>query len=116
MRGWVAFDLDGTLAIHDGWKGIEHIGAPIPAMIERVKAYRRRGVEVRIFTARISDPDKDQRAKCREAITAWCREHIGEEFLITCIKDFRMIRLYDDRAVGVETNTGRIFTVVGEDE
>ena len=25
-EGWYAFDLDGTLATYDTWKGIDHIG------------------------------------------------------------------------------------------
>ena len=30
-------DLDGTLAEYNGWVSEEHIGDPIPAMVERVK-------------------------------------------------------------------------------
>ena len=29
-KGWYGFDLDGTLAKYDGWKGIDHIGARSP--------------------------------------------------------------------------------------
>ena len=36
---WIGVDLDGTLAEWDGWKGHEHIGPPIPAMLERVKRW-----------------------------------------------------------------------------
>ena len=28
-KGWYGFDLDGTLAKYDGWKGIDHIGEPV---------------------------------------------------------------------------------------
>lgn len=55
--GWIGVDLDGTLAHYDGWKGADHIGAPVPAMVERVKAWLANGREVRIFTARISPMD-----------------------------------------------------------
>ena len=34
--GTIAVDLDGTLARYDGWKGIDHIGDPIPLMVSRV--------------------------------------------------------------------------------
>lgn len=36
--GWYAVDLDGTLAHYDGWRGEDHIGDPIPPMVERIKA------------------------------------------------------------------------------
>lgn len=35
-KGWIGVDLDGTLAHYEGWKGVEHIGEPIPAMVERI--------------------------------------------------------------------------------
>ena len=52
-EGWIGIDLDGTLAEYDGWKGVEHIGKPIPSMVERVKAWIIEGKDVRIFTARV---------------------------------------------------------------
>lgn len=45
-------DLDGTLAEYHGWNG--GIGKPIPGMVRRVKAWLAEGLEVRIFTARVS--------------------------------------------------------------
>ena len=30
---WVGFDLDGTLAKYDGWKGIDHIGEPVESVV-----------------------------------------------------------------------------------
>lgn len=53
-RGWVGFDLDGTLAKYDHWLGCEHVGDPILPMVERVKAKIAEGYEVRIVTARAS--------------------------------------------------------------
>lgn len=38
-RGVIAVDLDSTLAEYTEWKGIEHIGKPIPAMLARVKKW-----------------------------------------------------------------------------
>jgi hypothetical protein len=35
MNGWIGVDLDGTLAFYDEWIGPEHIGAPIPGMVDR---------------------------------------------------------------------------------
>lgn len=97
---WIGVDLDGTLAWHGEWKGPTHIGAPIPPMVERVKAWRKEGMEVRIFTARADMPE------ALPAIRAWCLQHIGEELPITNVKDYKMAQLWDDRAVGVVTNLG----------
>ena len=100
--GWIGVDLDGTLAHYDGWKGIEHVGAPVPAMLERVKSWLDAGRTVKIFTARV----------CREAeevtahIHAWCATHGLPALEVTNIKDFGMIELWDDRAVQVVPNTG----------
>lgn len=103
-EGWVGFDLDGTLAEYDGWRGIEHIGAPIHAMLERVKEKLARGEDVRIFTARVAGQEGDQ---ARRYIDAWCREHLGRTLPVTNVKDQQMTELWDDRAVQVEANTGR---------
>lgn len=102
MAGWVGFDLDGTLARYDGWSGGNHIGAPIAPMIERVKDYIARGVEVRIVTARAGLPEQVP------PIVEWCLRHIGQALEVTDRKDFGMILLYDDRAAAVEFNTGRV--------
>ena len=103
-NGWIGVDLDGTLAHYDGWRGEAHIGAPIPAMVERVRRWLAQGREVRIFTARVSHPDQVDAAV--EAIEAWCLEHIGVVLPITNAKDYEMIELWDDRAVQVVMNTG----------
>lgn len=103
-NGWIGVDLDGTLAHYDGWQGVAHIGAPIPAMVERVQRWLEEGREVRIFTARVSHPDQVNAAT--RAIRAWCSDHIGVVLPITNVKDYAMIELWDDRAVQVVTNTG----------
>ncbi len=104
MNGWIGVDLDGTLAHYEGWQGETHIGAPISAMVERVKRWLGKGYEVRIFTARVSHPD--QAAAAADAIKAWCLDHIGVALPITNVKDYAMIELWDDRAVQVVRNTG----------
>ena len=106
VNGWIGVDLDGTLAQYDEWEGIEHIGAPIPPMVRRVKAWLEQGIEVRIFTARVGG-SPEYAAAARPYIERWCREHIGEVLPITATKDFGMYELWDDRAVQVECNTGR---------
>lgn len=111
MRGWIGFDLDGTLAIYEGWKGTEHIGAPVPRMVERLKWYLAQNKKVKIFTARVCGTllTEEQVRETRRVIEAWCREHIGQTLEITNVKDMFMERLYDDRAVGVKIDTGLIY-------
>lgn len=110
-NGWIGVDLDGTLAFYDQWRGSDHIGKPIPTMIERVKAWLSEGQEVRIVTARVSStPEsvKKQRDAAISMITIqdWCLAQFGQMLPVVCVKDFAMIELWDDRAVQVERNTG----------
>lgn len=102
--GWIGVDLDGTLAHYDGWKGPEHIGAPIPAMVDLVKEYLAKGTTVKIFTARVHDGLESTRKRIED----WSEEHIGTRLEVTNVKDFGMVTLYDDRAVQVRPNTGEI--------
>ena len=104
--GWIGVDLDGTLALYDGWKGPEHIGPPVPRMQERVKRWLAEGEEVRIVTARVSVPE--QAAVVRPIIMQWCVKHIGAPLEVTCSKDYGMVALYDDRCVQVVMNTGEL--------
>jgi hypothetical protein len=112
--GWIGVDLDGTLARYDGWKGPEHIGPPVPAMLERVKGWLEEGRTVKVFTARVAEPDRVERERVFFAIETWCREHLGRVIPITNVKDYGMVELYDDRAVTVEQNTGRLLGRVPE--
>jgi len=109
--GWIGVDLDGTLAEYHG-RDNGKIGGPIPAMVERVKAWRAAGREVRIVTARVAlgaGRTYSQIAQEHNQITDWCREYIGQELPVTASKDFMMLELWDDRVVHVEKNTGRIL-------
>jgi hypothetical protein len=97
--GWIGVDFDGTLAHYKGWNDGK-IGPPIPAMLHRVLNWLNAGREVRIVTARAWDP------KLVKDVEAWCLEHLGRVIPVTCMKDFGMRCLWDDRAVQVETNEG----------
>lgn len=117
-EGWIGVDLDGTLARYDEWRGEAHIGEPVPAMLHRVKVWLAKGVDVRIFTARVDGGEvalamgnlAGERFKNVERIKgfieAWCEKHVGRKLPITNKKDYGMIELWDDRAVQVEPNTG----------
>lgn len=102
--------FDGTFAQYDGWQGEHHIGEPVPAMLARVKYWLEHGhpkygdVDVKIFTARVSDPRREGVAA---TIQQWCLEHVGVVLPITNEKDYGCVEIWDDRAVQVEANTGR---------
>lgn len=104
-KGWIAVDLDGTLAQYDGWKGVEHIGDPVPVMLGRVRSWLADGKEVRIFTARVSGPEADAE-KARLIIVAWLGRWGLPPLQVTNVKDFSMIELWDDRCRQVIPNTG----------
>lgn len=119
MSGWIAVDFDGTLCHYEGWVDGGQLGKPIAPMVDRVKKWLADGMTVKIFTARvgqtglISDKgnadDETFANQQRRLIQEWCIEHIGVPLEVTATKDFGMIELYDDRAVQVEMNTGRLI-------
>ena len=109
--GWIGFDLDGSLAHYDGWKGIEHIGEPIEAAVAILNGFLEEGKDVRIFTARVASEDPEIKQKAINYIKAWCLKIIGRELEVTNEKDPKMLCVYDDRAKQFVQNTGE---VVGE--
>jgi hypothetical protein len=116
-RGWIGVDLDGTLAHYDEWKGIDHIGEPVPAMVARVQNWLHSGIDVQIVTARVCRKVNPQEAaKAEAAIHRWCIQHIGIVLGVRSDKDFGMIELWDDRCVRVEKNTGRILSGTGSND
>lgn len=113
QQGWIGVDLDGTLAEYDGWQGVEHIGKPIPKMLERVKQWLNERRDVRIFTARAyrmlypqGTPEKAEADIVIKHIHAWLWENDLPPLPVTCFKDFGMVELWDDRCVQVIPNTG----------
>jgi hypothetical protein len=79
---------------------MEHIGAPIPLMAERVRTWLAKGVTVKIFTARATAGDEQI-----AIIQDWTERHFGERLPVTATKDFAMVSLFDDRAVQIQMNT-----------
>ena len=108
-EGWIAVDLDGTIAVYETWRGEAHVGEPTP-LVKDVRRWLEAGWEVKILTARVSlAHDQRERAVARGAIRTWCRTHLGRELDIVSDKDKNMLVLFDDRAVGVERNKGRVL-------
>jgi hypothetical protein len=112
MTGWIAVDFDGTLVEYEEWVGPTHIGKPIMPMVERVRGWLKEGKDVRIFTARVYAPLDDANrqedaaaAMCE--IQRWCFRMFQRTLPVTCVKDFGMYELWDDRCVQLERNTGK---------
>lgn len=101
MAGWIGVDLDGVLAEYHGAMG-NTIGEPIKPMLVKVQDWVAAGREVRIFTARASDPGQ------LPAIRQWLARHGLANLAITNVKDFAMAELYDDKAMRVKRNSGHI--------
>lgn len=97
----ILVDLDGTLAKYDG--DIETIGAPIQAMMDRVRRWRREGQKVKIFTARVAG---DQREKQLPLVQQWLKDHDLEGLEVTNEKTPAAIAVWDDRARQVRRNSG----------
>lgn len=103
-RPWIGVDLDGTLAQYSGWRGLEHVGKPVPVMLARVRHWLDEGYAVKIFTARAEEGDAGV-----VPVKKWLAENGLPDLEVTNRKDFAMIELWDDRAVQVVANTGRPF-------
>lgn len=99
---WIAVDLDGTLAHYNGWKGADHIGDPVPRMMERVKHWIAEGKKVAIFTARACDPEKVIHVRM------WLGKHGLAKLEITATKHPKFKEFWDDRAVQIIPNTGEV--------
>ena len=78
-KGWIAVDLDGTMAKYDHFKGHDHIGPPVQKMVKRVKRWLNDGENVKTPSKSIlrfspsfisrnvgCKAAKDSRPACRE--------------------------------------------------
>lgn len=118
MRPWYGVDLDGTLAMYDGFKGSDVIGEPIESIVNLVKQWLAEDKEVRVFTARVWHDGSVDRLReatvARMAIDHWCLQVFDTVLPVTCQKDYGMVLLLDDRAFHVVTNTGIIVPASNE--
>ena len=101
---WIGVDLDGTLAHWDNASSLDRIGKPIPSMLSFVHRMVENGLRVKIFTARAGEPSQ------LPLIRRWLHSNGLPSLEITNVKDYGMQRLYDDRSIQVEKNTGRIIS------
>lgn len=100
---WTGVDLDGTLAYLDRNASYDEVGEPVPAMMTLVRKMIHNGIRIKIFTARAEDPAQIP------IIRKWLKDNNLPELEITNVKDYNMQRLYDDRCIQVERNTGRLI-------
>lgn len=130
-EGWYGFDLDGTLAKYDGWRGIDHIGEPVKPMVELIRRMHDEGKVVKIMTARVAPKEKPETKPSPyrtgnwciqepgvqtwalkdewtplEFIQEWCYRVLGFIPEIVYQKDHLMLELYDDRVKQVVPNEG----------
>lgn len=117
---WVEFDVDGhaTFVPREDWVGIDFdgtlsgtnnpghfeppypLGEPIVSMLEMVKSLLSAGVTVKIFSARACEPENIP------IVQDWTEKHGLGRLEVTNIKDYRLIRFYDDRAIQICPNLG----------
>ncbi len=99
---WIGVDLDGTLAKFKTWKGLKHVGRPVPVMLARIRRWLAAGYQVKIVTARATLPES------LPPIQKWLRKHGLEGLEITNRVDMDMVELWDDRAIHIRANTGQL--------
>lgn len=108
---YIGVDFDRTLAYHDDKMTTTKLGDPIPLMLERVKRWIAQGIKVKIFTARVAprswEPEYDIPAITKD-IQDWCEANGLPRLEVTCIKDAFMREIWDDKAVRVLANEGKI--------
>lgn len=99
-QGHILCGLDGTLARYETWNGLEHIGLPVPKMLERVRKWLAEGRKVKCFTARATTPEGIP------PVRKWLDKLGLQAVEVTNVKDYQMAEVWDDRAIGVISNTG----------
>lgn len=107
-KPWIGVDLDGTLAMELPTFNPLTIGAPIPAMVEKVKKAIVDGKTVKVFTARLADAELHD--KIQKLIYLWTKKHIGVALDSTNEKDPGLEAIWDDKARSVEKNEGEFKT------
>lgn len=113
---WLGVDFDKTLATYFEYSTTIEVGDPIVPMVNKVKEWLKRGIEVRIFTARVSEAGETSRngvihspayaAHQRSIVEKWSMTVFGQVLKVTCMKDANMMMLFDDKACGIVPNQG----------
>jgi hypothetical protein len=102
---WVGFDLDGTLSRTDNPGHFEPpypLGEPVLHMLQTARSLLDAGVIVKVFTARACE------AEMIPIVQAWTEKHGLGKLEVTNQKDYNLIRFYDDRAIQIVPNEGKV--------
>lgn len=109
-EGWIAVDFDGTLAEYkSGTHERYTFGNVIVVMRDRILKWINEGFTVKIFTARLSGLHPFVEDGVRIELQNWCERNGLPRLEVTNVKDHQMLILFDDRAIQVEANTGKII-------
>jgi len=109
QKPWIGVDYDGTMVTHPSFVDPnDHGGKVVPKMRDRVVRWCMQGRRVKIMTARAANTNPN-----REQDIAPIRQHLKDNYPevchnleITAEKDYGMIELWDDRAIGIIRDTG----------
>lgn len=71
----IAVDLDKTLASQDSWRGFGHIGKPIPSVVRLLRAEKKRGARIVLFTCRVTNLDNKVYPFSLDTIRTWLKKH-----------------------------------------
>jgi N12 class adenine-specific DNA methylase/GGDEF domain-containing protein len=85
----------------------EPIGKPIPERVAQIKEQLAKGVDVRIFTARVAN---DPQGEARAEIEQWSEKQFGRKLPITNAKDDNLAFLLDDKA-NIAPNANEPFQI-----
>lgn len=108
-KGWYGFDLDGTLFRYEGDHSV--IGPPLKKgdAFKVLKKYVAQGKKCKIVTARVAEGSSVQIKHEIKAIQDLTQKYFGKRLEVVSGKDTNMIKLYDDKAVAVQNNTGNLI-------
>lgn len=99
-----AVDLDGTLAEEMHPYDPKYIGPPVIDRIDIVKRWLKQGKKIVIFTSRMhSSHTPAELQATKKLVTAWCVHYLGKRLPITAEKSPLFEKIFDNRAVGVQT-------------
>ncbi len=115
-RATVCVDLDGVLAHYDGWKGVEHIGDPLPGAADFMQDLSE-FCDVLVFTTRCNANDRSGAgggdepqsvAALQERVTGWLQRH-GIKYHSVYVGQGKPFAnaFVDDRAVSCQVQQAR---------
>jgi hypothetical protein len=111
----IGIDFDGTLAYSGTvvWDG--PLGDPIMNAVELARKFIDLGIEVRIFTARVSPFNKDGSPQTRAGLNEiknrigdWTEKYIGKRLDSTNQKDHNTLFIIDDKCIQIIRDTGEL--------